>query len=308
MRSHPSSALVNRRARVRFFSPSLPLPQRWPSKAFGLLAQKVVDETSTPESRIDSTSVRILAPHNVIGPLIGKGGGKIKEMQEASGACIMASEAVVPDSMEQTVTVSGAPEAIQSALYQIGRILQEQPSVPTVPYRPSASRPPALPAYPPIPPPAGLQQAPGHHQPQAQPVYADPYATVGPYGYPVQPSVPHAAGPFHHLGHPPAPGSVVHHPRAAAASPQAAAAAPAGTQAQQIFVPNEMVGCIIGKGGARINEIRQLSGCTIKIAEPNAWASERLVTITGTPEANQMALYLLYSRIELEKSRAPAGY
>ena len=58
-----------------------------------------------------------------------------------------------------------------------------------------------------------------------------------------------------------------------------------------------MVGAIIGKGGAKINEIRQLSGSVIKINEPQDNSNERLVTITGTSECNQMALYMLYSRL-----------
>lgn len=66
---------------------------------------------------------------------------------------------------------------------------------------------------------------------------------------------------------------------------------------QQIFIPNDMVGAIIGKGGQKINEIRQLSGSVIKINEPQDNSNERLVTITGTQECNQMALYMLYSRL-----------
>jgi poly(rC)-binding protein 2/3/4 len=66
---------------------------------------------------------------------------------------------------------------------------------------------------------------------------------------------------------------------------------------QQIFIPNDMVGAIIGKGGAKINEIRSLSGSVIKINEPQDNSNERLVTITGTQECNQMALYMLYSRL-----------
>ncbi len=66
---------------------------------------------------------------------------------------------------------------------------------------------------------------------------------------------------------------------------------------QQIYIPNDMVGAIIGKGGAKINEIRQLSGSVIKINEPQDNSNERLVTITGTAECNQMALYMLYSRL-----------
>lgn len=66
---------------------------------------------------------------------------------------------------------------------------------------------------------------------------------------------------------------------------------------QQIYIPNDMVGAIIGKGGAKINEIRHLSGSVIKINEPQENSNERLVTITGTQECNQMALYMLYSRL-----------
>ena len=75
------------------------------------------------------------------------------------------------------------------------------------------------------------------------------------------------------------------------------------TVTQQIYIPNDMVGAIIGKGGQKINEIRQLSGSVIKINEPQDNSNERLVTITGTQECNQMALYMLYQRLESEKHR-----
>jgi len=82
-----------------------------------------------------------------------------------------------------------------------------------------------------------------------------------------------------------------------------------GLQTQQIFIPNDLVGCIIGKGGQKINEIRQLSASHIKIMERNAGiaaggsGSERLVTITGPPPNIQMAVTLLYQRLEQEKMR-----
>ncbi|KAK7207245.1 hypothetical protein BZA70DRAFT_7319 [Myxozyma melibiosi] len=87
------------------------------------------------------------------------------------------------------------------------------------------------------------------------------------------------------------------------AQQQAQHALPGQPLTQQIFIPNDMVGAIIGKGGSKINEIRQLSGSSIKINEPQENSNERLVTITGTTECNQMALYLLYSRLENEKHR-----
>ena len=106
-------------------------------------------------------------------------------------------------------------------------------------------------------------------------------------------------GPY---GGPAAPAPYGAHPAAApvahGAAPHAAVGAiPGQPLTQQIFIPNDMVGAIIGKGGAKINEIRQLSGSVIKINEPTDNSNERLVTITGTQECNQMALYMLYSRL-----------
>ncbi|SHO78188.1 Similar to S.cerevisiae protein PBP2 (RNA binding protein) [Malassezia sympodialis ATCC 42132] len=96
----------------------------------------------------------------------------------------------------------------------------------------------------------------------------------------------------------------------AAGSPQTLGTTLApGLQTQQIFIPNDLVGCIIGKGGQKINEIRQLSASHIKIMERSAGiaaggtGSERLVTITGPPPNIQMAVTLLYQRLEQEKIR-----
>ncbi|KAI9483013.1 MAG: hypothetical protein EXX96DRAFT_127524 [Benjaminiella poitrasii] len=76
------------------------------------------------------------------------------------------------------------------------------------------------------------------------------------------------------------------------------------TRIQNISIPSDMVGCIIGKGGSKISEIRQLSGSRISIAKvPHDDSGERMFTIQGTPEANERALYLLYGQLENEKER-----
>ncbi|GAC74301.1 hypothetical protein PANT_10d00115 [Moesziomyces antarcticus T-34] len=78
----------------------------------------------------------------------------------------------------------------------------------------------------------------------------------------------------------------------------------ANLRTQNISIPSDMVGCIIGKGGSKITEIRRLSGSRISIAKvPHDETGERMFTIQGTPEANEKALFLLYNQLETEKER-----
>lgn len=73
---------------------------------------------------------------------------------------------------------------------------------------------------------------------------------------------------------------------------------------QEIAISADMVGCIIGKGGAKIQEIRQMSGAKISIArQPRDASGDRLFTIKGTPQASERALSLLYEQLEQEKHR-----
>ncbi|RXN36974.1 poly(rC)-binding 3-like protein [Labeo rohita] len=58
-------------------------------------------------------------------------------------------------------------------------------------------------------------------------------------------------------------------------------------------------GCIIGRQGTKINEIRQMSGAQIKIANAMEGSSERQITITGTPANISLAQYLINARIHI---------
>ncbi|GAA5947590.1 hypothetical protein JCM3775_000125, partial [Rhodotorula graminis] len=73
---------------------------------------------------------------------------------------------------------------------------------------------------------------------------------------------------------------------------------------QKISIPSDMVGCIIGRGGTKINEIRRLSGSRINIAKTaHDETGERMFVISGLPENNEKALFLLYNQLESEKER-----
>jgi heterogeneous nuclear rnp K-like protein 2 len=82
-----------------------------------------------------------------------------------------------------------------------------------------------------------------------------------------QPAVPmHYGGSPAVAGYgPQQPQQVGHVPQAQHAGPVSQPVLAGQPLTQQIFIPNDMVGAIIGKGGAKINEIRSLSGAVIKI-------------------------------------------
>ncbi|XP_056629903.1 poly(rC)-binding protein 3 isoform X3 [Diorhabda carinulata] len=83
-------------------------------------------------------------------------------------------------------------------------------------------------------------------------------------------------------------------------------------QTHEMTVPNELIGCVIGKGGTKIAEIRQISGAMIRISncdDRETGTSERTITISGNPDAVALAQYLINMRISMETAGLPLpGY
>lgn len=294
------------------------------AKAFGLIIRTLnrepLEQPSTPQSR--TYPLRLLIPHILIGSIIGKQGVRIREIQEASGARLNASESCLPLSTERSLVVLGVADAVHIATYYVGSTLVEQlterfggPAASAYAVRhggPQGVVPGGMQVVPYVPQNVGGQM--GHPDKHRQHSIPPQRAPSNPYQMPYmqgQPPQPHAQPPMHYSAQSPrAPyaGAGPQQPQPYGhAAPQPGHAGPPQQPmqgmvpgqpiTQQIFIPNDMVGAIIGKGGAKINEIRQLSGSVIKINEPQDNNNERLVTITGTQECNQMALYMLYSRL-----------
>ncbi|KAK8181958.1 hypothetical protein HDK77DRAFT_464549 [Phyllosticta capitalensis] len=300
------------------------------AKAFGLIIRTLnnedINSPSTPQSK--TYPLRLLIPHILIGSIIGKGGVRIREIQEASGARLNASDSCLPLSTERSLVVLGVADAVHIATYYVGSTLVEQlterfggPAASAYATRsggPAGVVPGGMQVVPYVPQPAGGSW--GHPENYRHKAQAQRNPPSGGYGgapmhsqYPQQPQAPvhYGAGSPRHAYT----GAGPHQPQQYGA-PHVAQPGHAGQPAQpmqgmmpgqpitqQIFIPNDMVGAIIGKGGAKINEIRQLSGSVIKINEPQDNSNERLVTITGTQECNQMALYMLYSRLGEESKK-----
>ncbi|KAF9921872.1 RNA binding protein, heterogenous nuclear RNP-K like protein [Linnemannia zychae] len=249
------------------------------AKAFSLIAQTLLENpitTSPPATPVNSlrpaaqtTSIRLLISHNLMGTIIGRQGLKIKHIQDTSSARMVASKDMLPQSTERVVEIQGSVDSIRIAIYEIGKCLVEdwERGVGTVLYTPSAPR-------------AGTGAG---------------YTTGTTTGTRTNTTSSSNGSYTSRTGN----GSDFTRPR-----PEAFSQNNANLRTQEISIPADMVGCIIGKGGSKISEIRRLSGSRISIAKvPHDESGERMFTIVGTLEANEKALYLLYGQLEAEKDK-----
>eukprot|EP00842_Homolaphlyctis_polyrhiza_P004195 jgi/Hompol1/4777/HPOL_003875-RA len=312
-----------------------PLPNT--AKAYAMIAKNLVETVQPTDlvagSQAESTAVRLLIGHQLIGSIIGKAGSKIREIQEASGAKIVISKEMLARSTERVVEVYGVVDAIHIAVHHIGQCIQgdAERAAGIIHYDPQNSTGYSSSTF-------GsssihgvqhqqhLQQPPLHtHSAQMSlrpissrgnaspsggsgrgPKDATGLSTLQPSGRRTQSNSASSTHSRNGAGPSTAPGaaaSVAMVAAAAAASIGVEAGDGSDNQTRTLSVPADMVGCIIGKGGSFINQIRRLSGAKLHIAEQLEGRLDREVTITGTEQANQKALSLLYNQLEAEKRR-----
>ncbi|NXC18754.1 PCBP3 protein, partial [Corythaeola cristata] len=239
-------------------------------KAFAMIAYKFEEDITNSMSNSTATSkppvtLRLVVPASQCGSLIGKGGSKIKEIRESTGAQVQVAGDMLPNSTERAVTISGTPDAIIQCVKQICVVMLESPPKgATIPYRPKPASTPVIFA--------------GGQAYTIQGFFFIPH--------PDQLTKLHQLAmqqtPFTPLG------------QTTPAFPGLDASPPASTH--ELTIPNDLIGCIIGRQGTKINEIRQMSGAQIKIANATEGSSERQITITGTPANISLAQYLINAR------------
>ncbi|XP_058696244.1 poly(rC)-binding protein 3 isoform X6 [Poecile atricapillus] len=235
-------------------------------KAFAMIAYKFEEDITNSMSNSTATSkppvtLRLVVPASQCGSLIGKGGSKIKEIRESTGAQVQVAGDMLPNSTERAVTISGTPDAIIQCVKQICVVMLESPPKgATIPYRPKPASTPVIFA--------------GGQAYTIQGQYAIPHPDLTKLHQLAMQQTP-----FTPLG------------QTTPAFPGLDASPPASTH--ELTIPNDLIGCIIGRQGTKINEIRQMSGAQIKIANATEGSSERQITITGTPANISLAQYLI---------------
>ncbi|CAI5686679.1 hypothetical protein ABVT39_012404 [Epinephelus coioides] len=243
-------------------------------KAFSMIIEKLEEDISSSMTNSTATSkppvtLRIVVPASQCGSLIGKGGCKIKEIRESTGAQVQVAGDMLPNSTERAITIAGTPQSIIECVKQICVVMLESPPKGvTIPYRPKPSGSPVIFA--------GGQSSSAAISPQLTKLHQ---LAMQQSPFPIAPSNQGFTG----------------------------MDASAQTSSHEMTIPNDLIGCIIGRQGAKINEIRQMSGAQIKIANPVDGSTDRQVTITGSPASISLAEYLINARLSSEATGLAAN-
>ncbi|XP_039552841.1 insulin-like growth factor 2 mRNA-binding protein 2 isoform X1 [Passer montanus] len=247
------------------------------------IMQKEADETKSAEE----IPLKILAHNSLVGRLIGKEGRNLKKIEQDTGTKITISplQDLTIYNPERTITVKGSTEACSKAEVEIMKKLREAYESDVVAVNQQANLIPglnlsALGIFS-----TGLSMLPS--TPGARGA-----AAATPYHPFAQQSGRRRTGSSAYLsslyGAPPAGAFPHQHPL-----PE--------QEVVNLFIPTQAVGAIIGKKGQHIKQLARFAGASIKIAPAEGPdASERMVIITGPPEAQFKAQGRIFGKLKEE--------
>lgn len=238
-------------------------------KAVGRLSEILESEVNSygASSRLVPISLTMIIPKNICGFIVGKKGETIKELRVQSGAQIALAVECLPKSDERTCKITGNNFAVITAVdLIIGKIIE-----------------------------AAIQEGKGELKgtSSAEIVPFDPAKETDDSNLNEQDQkLVQMAGAF-----------------LAASSGMMASSTDyvpieIDDQTQELRVPEDHIGAIIGKGGKRINEVRQLSGCKVKIERDDS-SGVRRITLNGDQQKIVMATYLINQSITAYSSAKP---
>jgi predicted RNA-binding protein YlqC (UPF0109 family) len=270
-------------------------------KAISMVLSFIVD-ASAQKSGIDqdgTSTVKLLVHRSAVGAIIGKQGATIKQTQADTGCRIQISQEPLPNSTDKTVTISGPKASVDEALLTVLQQLKDNPLRPGVrefQYQPSSQM-------------GGMgmgSMAMGGLGGLANVLGGSGY---GPGGMGMglgggMGNLPNQGGSqFGGQGMGNMYGQQQQNQLGSSsqygAMPVGMGGAGGATSTQKIAIPTVTAGCVIGKMGSTIKDIRMQSGTSISIADPDASApAERVVTISGNTQGIQAAIYLIRQLVE----------
>uniref|UniRef100_A0A915ESE0 K Homology domain-containing protein n=1 Tax=Ditylenchus dipsaci TaxID=166011 RepID=A0A915ESE0_9BILA len=258
------------------------------------------------EQKRGDLDIRILVHQSHAGAIIGRGGTKIKELREQTSSNIKVFQECCPQSTDRVVSLTSTQDKLPDAIGVMMEFMKDIPIKGIQKQYDATNYDPRMafvyggfapdgpggrgPGGPPRGPPRG-HGGPPMGGPGGGPY--DQYNRGGPPGggYGGGYGGGRGGGPMHGppmgggMGGPPG-GGYMDGP---------------GVTSTQVTIPNELGGTIIGKGGDRINRIRQESGARIDVG--TAYGNEeRIITITGNPHQIQSAQFLLQQSVRTSEA------
>lgn len=312
------------------------------ARALGLITRTILEEPEDKPASAASQQyiLKLLVPHPMVGYLIGKGGQKFREIEDKSAAKLKASEQPLPFSTDRIVSVSGVCDAIHIAVYFICQtMLEHKGNVKkhkVVYYNPANARRQSMGPNPMMNMPMDPTQHPyipqnaipmhgiGQGSPSGiEDIHGGPGYQHKPYNFQVmfQPSVrPRYSGPQNVPSIPVPPQSPYSDEHGNTIVGDVIANVPVQVSTspdkftQDVFVANNNIGSVIGKRGNNIKQIREISTCAYVKIEPDlnhsillgggrGMTNVRKLTLTGSFNAIQSAIYLINQRINSDKER-----
>ncbi|KAG8199838.1 hypothetical protein JTE90_000923 [Oedothorax gibbosus] len=225
--------------------------------------------------------LKLLAHNGLIGRIIGKGGSTIKRIMEQSDTKVAVSSNIHDFSswnLERVITVKGKLENMAKAEKMISAKLRQSYENDLAAMANQAYM------YPGVHPMGMMPNQPPMTTPQAR---ASP--PMSPY------SMPMGYGPMGAMG-----------PPQGAMPPQMEVQ----KETVYVYIPNAVVGAIIGTGGSNIRDMISVSGASIKVTQPEKddpvdKLAERKVCVVGTPDAQWKAQFMIFKKVGFEGYRGP---
>ncbi|XP_032302458.1 insulin-like growth factor 2 mRNA-binding protein 2 isoform X7 [Coturnix japonica] len=247
------------------------------------IMQKEADETKSAEE----IPLKILAHNSLVGRLIGKEGRNLKKIEQDTGTKITISplQDLTIYNPERTITVKGSTEACSNAEVEIMKKLREAYENDIVAVSQQANLIPglnlsALGIFS-----TGLSMLPSSGGARGA-AAAAPYHPFAQSGRRRTSSSAYLSGLY---GASPVGAFPHQHPQL----PE--------QEVVNLFIPTQAVGAIIGKKGQHIKQLARFAGASIKIAPAEGPdATERMVIITGPPEAQFKAQGRIFGKLKEE--------
>ncbi|XP_006636709.1 insulin-like growth factor 2 mRNA-binding protein 2a isoform X2 [Lepisosteus oculatus] len=246
------------------------------------IMEKEASETKTAEE----IPLKILAHNSLVGRLIGKEGRNLKKIEQETGTKITISslQDLTIYNPERTITVKGSIDACCKAEVEIMKKLREAYENDIAAINQQANLIPGL-------------------NLNALGIFSTGLSVLPPAAGPRGAATGPAAGYTPFLSHSSHLGGLYGVPPASALSHQHSVPE---QEVVYLFIPTQAVGALIGKKGQHIKQLARFAGASIRIAPAESPdVTERMVIITGPPEAQFKAQGRIFGKLKEENFFSP---